>query len=70
MEKVEAVLKKNSYVEQIWVYGNSYESQLVAVVVPIEVRLWKVRIIFTPQPDIPDHTNERKVTQTWQLIGV
>ncbi len=39
MEKVEAVFKKNGYVEQIWVYGNSYESQLVAVVVPIEVLL-------------------------------
>lgn len=37
MEKVEAVFKKNSNVEQIWVYGNSFESQLVAVVVPNEV---------------------------------
>lgn len=38
VEKVEAVFKKNSNVEQIWVYGNSYESVLVAVVVPNEVR--------------------------------
>ena len=38
MEKVEAVYKKNSNLEQIWVYGNSYESVLVAVVVPNEVR--------------------------------
>ena len=38
MEKVEAVFKKNSNLEQIWVYGNSYESVLVAVVVPAEVR--------------------------------
>ena len=38
VEKVEAVFKKNSNLEQIWVYGNSYESVLVAVVVPNEVR--------------------------------
>ena len=36
MEKVEAVYKKNPLVEQIWVYGNSFESTLVAVVVPNE----------------------------------
>ncbi len=36
MEKVEAVYKKSSLVEQIWVYGNSFESILVAVVVPNE----------------------------------
>ena len=31
VEKVEAVYKKNPLVEQIWVYGNSFESVLVAV---------------------------------------
>ena len=31
MEKVEAVYKKCPLVEQIWVYGNSFESVLVAV---------------------------------------
>ena len=36
VEKVEAVYKKNSLVEQIWVYGNSFENMLVAVVVPNE----------------------------------
>lgn len=34
VEKIEAVYKKNPLVEQIWVYGNSFESTLVAVVVP------------------------------------
>jgi hypothetical protein len=38
VEKVEAVFKKNSNLEQIWVYGNSYEAVLVAVVVPNEVQ--------------------------------
>ena len=35
MEKVEEVYKKNSLVEQIFVYGNSMESTLVAVLVPV-----------------------------------
>lgn len=39
MEKVEAVYKKNPLVEQIWVYGNSFESALVGVVVPNEAVL-------------------------------
>ena len=34
-EKIEAAYKKNSMVEQIWVYGNSLESTLVAIVVPV-----------------------------------
>lgn len=38
-EKIEAAYKKNSLVEQIWVYGNSLESTLVAVVVPTGERL-------------------------------
>lgn len=33
-EKIEAAYKKNMLVEQIWVYGNSFESTLVAIVVP------------------------------------
>ena len=33
-EKIEAAYKKNNLVEQIWVYGNSLESTLVAIVVP------------------------------------
>ena len=33
-EKIEAAYKKNTLVEQIWVYGNSFESTLVAIVVP------------------------------------
>ena len=39
VEKIEAVYKKNPTVEQIWVYGNSFENTLVAVVVPSEVAL-------------------------------
>ena len=35
VEKVEEVYKKNSLVEQIFVYGNSMESTLVAVLVPV-----------------------------------
>lgn len=34
VEKLENTYKKCSLVEQVWVYGNSFESTLVAVVVP------------------------------------
>lgn len=34
VEKVEEIYKKCSSIDQIWVYGNSYKSCLVAVVVP------------------------------------
>jgi len=36
VEVVESAYKKNLAIEQIWVYGNSFESCLVAVVVPTE----------------------------------
>jgi len=39
IEKIEAVYKKNPLVEQVWVYGNSLESALVAVVVPVKAAL-------------------------------
>lgn len=39
VEKVEGVYKKNAAVEQIWVYGNSFESSVVAVVVPVAAKL-------------------------------
>ncbi|KAI7842012.1 hypothetical protein COHA_004213 [Chlorella ohadii] len=39
VEKVEGVYKKNTNLEQIWVYGNSFESSLVAVVVPLPGKL-------------------------------
>lgn len=34
VEMIESVFGKNEMVEQIWVYGSSFESALVAVVVP------------------------------------
>jgi long-subunit acyl-CoA synthetase (AMP-forming) len=34
VEKLEGIYKKASSVEQVWVYGNSFKSTLVAVVVP------------------------------------
>jgi long-chain acyl-CoA synthetase len=36
VEKIENVLKSCPLVEQVWVYGNSFESCLVAVAVPAE----------------------------------
>eukprot|EP00803_Ostreobium_quekettii_P005717 evm.model.scf_27.6 EVM.evm.TU.scf_27.6 scf_27:41716-47095(+) len=36
VEMVEAVYKKNAMVEQVWVYGDSFKSYLVAVVVPVK----------------------------------
>lgn len=39
VEKVESVLKSSPLVDQVWVYGNSFESCLVAVVVPNEKAL-------------------------------
>eukprot|EP00951_Prasinocladus_malaysianus_P004103 scaffold28990_cov32-Prasinocladus_malaysianus.AAC.2 len=42
VEKVESVFTKCDMVEQIWVYGNSYHSALVAVVVSAEmpIKAW------------------------------
>ena len=42
VEKVEGVYNRDAAVEQIWVYGNSFENSLVAVVVPAvdAVRAW------------------------------
>ena len=39
VEKVENTFKKFDMLEQIWVYGNSFESSLVAVCVPVEAKL-------------------------------
>jgi long-chain acyl-CoA synthetase len=36
VERVENTYKQCDLVEQIWIYGNSFESCLVAVVVPRE----------------------------------
>ena len=40
--------KKNAAVEQIWVYGNSFESSVVAVVVPVAAKL-QVRARAAPR---------------------
>lgn len=39
VEKIESCYKKNEWVEQIWVYGNSFKAHLVAIVVPKEMRV-------------------------------
>eukprot|EP00775_Hariotina_reticulata_P012349 gene12349-12483_t len=42
VEKLEAIYKKVPSIEQVWVYGNSFKSSLVAVVVPKEeaIQAW------------------------------
>lgn len=39
VEKLESIFKNSPLIEQLWVYGNSYEAYLVAVVVPSEKAL-------------------------------
>ncbi|QDZ23683.1 acetyl-CoA synthetase-like protein [Chloropicon primus] len=39
VEVVESVYKKNLNMEQVWVYGNSFENCLVAIVVPNEEKI-------------------------------
>jgi long-chain acyl-CoA synthetase len=39
VEKVEGCYKKDHFVEQIWVYGNSFKSFLVAIVIPKETKV-------------------------------
>ena len=36
LEKVEGAYKEDTSIEQVWVYGDSFQSHLVAVVVPSE----------------------------------
>ena len=38
-ERIEGALKKASAVQQVYIHGNSFESSLVAVVVPTEAEL-------------------------------
>lgn len=39
VEKIEGCYKKDPFVEQIWVYGNSFKSFLVAIVIPKEMKV-------------------------------
>ena len=39
VEMLESTYKKNLFVEQIWVYGNSFESCVVAILVPSEAKV-------------------------------
>lgn len=39
VEKIEGCYKKDPFVEQIWVYGNSFKHALVAIVVPKEAKV-------------------------------
>lgn len=39
VEKVEGCYKKDPFVEQIWVYGNSFKHALVAIVIPKEAKV-------------------------------
>lgn len=49
-EKIEAAYKKNSLVEQIWVYGNSLESTLIAIVVPTGTHTSSFAILTAVSP--------------------
>lgn len=76
VEKVEGELKKFEMLEQLWVYGNSFENCLVAVVVPVEAKMmaWAKshhikgdfkEVCATPQvspwcPHVPCSTDVRK----------
>ena len=50
VERLEATYKKCGLVDQVWVYGNSFKNNLVAVVVPNSITLqvggggWRVSI--------------------------
>ena len=39
VEKLEGVYKLSDVVNQVWVYGNSFESTLVCVVVPVDTKI-------------------------------
>ncbi|KAL4427692.1 hypothetical protein ABPG75_001781 [Micractinium tetrahymenae] len=62
VEKVEGIYKMNSAVEQIWVYGNSYESQLVAVVVPVASKLRAIAAqVGSKNTDVEQDCRDEKV---------
>jgi long-chain acyl-CoA synthetase len=64
VEKIENVLKSCPLVEQVWVYGNSFESCLVAVAVPAEkpIMAWAAAqgIRGTYQVSLVKHITEKQ----------
>lgn len=42
VESVEGVVAKSKFVMQCWVYGNSFENSLVAVIVPDKDAVWRI----------------------------
>lgn len=57
-EKLENVFMKDRYIEQIWVYGDSYQSYLIAVVVPRKesvVAFLESKGIKTTKENVSEH---------------
>lgn len=76
VEKVEGVLKGCALAEQVWVYGNSFESCLVAVVVPQHKALmaWADKAglqgTFEVRVWLPMLLSELGWVWTWDVAGL
>merc|ERR1712174_188336 len=68
VKSIESTYKKNLFVEQIWVYGNSFESCLVAVVVPNDAKLKGFEIIQAFHVDAVEFSVDNDlITPTFKL---